>query len=316
MYSGKVSADSPPETDPFAFLRRSELEVVRGSDPPTLARRFADLGPEVLVDGRWRLKTSLGRGGFGVVYEAASETGDSAPMALKLIAPESDPDTWWTRRFEQEADVAMGLHHPNIVRTFERGQLEDGTRYLVMELLEGESLRDRLSARVGLPWDQVAAIAEQLGGALGRVHARGIVHRDIKPSNLFIVGTAETMERAVLIDFGLCKGPSAITASREQLGTRPYLAPEMLVQDARHATSAVDVYGLAVLSYETVTGRRAFAEVPTGDAPPPLASLRADVPEGLTELIGLGMSPRPHERPRDVAAYGNAIARTIRLAGP
>lgn len=292
----------------------------RGSDVPGDARCFADLGPEVLVSGRWRLKTRLGRGGFGEVFEAVDER-DHSSVAMKLIAPDSSGDDRWVLRFEQEAEVAAGLRHPNIVRTLGRGGLPDGTRYLVMELLEGETLADRLRAGCGLPWPDVATLLEQLGDALATVHSRGIVHRDLKPSNLFIPGDPDTLDRAVLIDFGLCKGPSAVTASREQLGTLPYLAPEVLHHGARHATPAVDIYGLALVGFEAATGHRAFENHDTTALiqkicsplrPPLISSLRRDASAAFSAAVADGLARDPERRPRDPGTYGQYLAAAIR----
>ncbi|MEM7156533.1 MAG: serine/threonine-protein kinase [Myxococcota bacterium] len=310
----------PSEPDPFAFLRGAELEVERGPERSVEARTFSELGPEVVVDEAWRLKTALGHGGFGVVFEAVHEA-EGTEAAIKCVAPEPSADERWTLRFEQEAEVAIGLRHPNIVRTRGHGRLADGTRLLVMELLEGETLADRLRAGRGLPWPHIAALVEQLGDALAFVHRAGIVHRDVKPSNVFIAGDPEAVERAILIDFGLCKGPSAMTASREQLGTLPYLAPEVLEHGARRATPAVDVYGLAAVAYEAVTGRRAFPDrevtsllrnIGAVTRPESVTTTRPDATESLAAAIAQGLVREPDRRPSDAAAYGRALASAIR----
>ncbi len=292
---------------------RAEEPVVPGS------LRFAEPLPEDVVDAAWRLKTTLGRGGFGVVFEAERVDDPEEVVALKVIAPEPDEDGRWDGRFVQEAEVAMRLSHPNVIRTLGHGRLDGGARYLVMELLEGETLRDRLRSGRGLRWPEVAHVLESLGAGLGAVHDADIVHRDVKPSNVFLDGGDGDGGRAKvkLFDFGLCKGPSALTASMEHVGTVPYIAPELLRAGARAATPSADVYAMALVAYEVVTGRRAIAgatvaemvgRILRGPSPPPIPELRADAPAPLLRAIEAGMERDHSRRPAGAAAYGRQLA--------
>lgn len=318
MGTGREGEDD----DPFAFLEHADTEVA--SPPPGSPARtrgepsFSDLGPEDVVD-RWRLKSRIGRGGFGVVFEAQDVEDPERFVAIKVVAPEPQGDERWVRRFEQEAEVALTLRHEHIVRTYSHGRLEDGARYLVMELLEGETLDDRLRSSAGLEWPLCARLLRQLGAAIGAAHAAGIVHRDLKPANVFLVeDESEGVPGVKLVDFGLCKGPTALTASMEQIGTVPYMPPEVFRQGARAASERTDVYGLALIAYEMACGRRAFEEpalqqciarICRGPAPSDLRTRRGDTPEGFVALVAQGLARDAAARPADVLEYAQGLAR-------
>lgn len=311
----------PRTDDPFAFLDEAEHELLsaRRSAPPNA--HTSTLMPEDVVDGTWRIKTTLARGGFGVVFEAERLDEPDEVVALKLLDPPARDDEAWAARFVQEAEVTMAIRHPNVVRTHAHGRIPDGGRYLVMELLEGQTLGERARLGPRMPWDELALALEHLGAGLGAAHLEGIVHRDVTPANAFLVDATDDQPAALkVIDFGLCKGPWALTASTERMGTLAYLPPEVVRLGSRQAAVAGDVYGMALIAYELVTGQRAMvadsvpalmARIVRGPSPTPVALLRPETPPALRRAIEAGMAREPSHRPTDAAAYGRALAAAV-----
>ncbi|MEZ4314759.1 MAG: protein kinase [Polyangiaceae bacterium] len=263
-----------------------------------------------LTAGSYLLGEEIARGGYGTVHRARhADTG--LPAAVKLLHADlfEDPDA--APRFEREASVVLALSHPGIVRTHSWGRTADGRPYLVMELLQGESLADRLRARGRLPIEEALAILDPLASALAAVHAAGIVHRDIKPPNIFL---AEDRPEGsvVLLDFGLAKllateGP-ALTSSRVALGTIPYMAPEQV--RCEPLDPRTDVYALAAVTYTMLTGSPPFGARPTGvlrqihaRARPPLPSEQAPLDSALDAPLLAALSRDPEARPPSAAAF-------------
>jgi len=212
------------------------------------------LGPYEILGG-------LGAGGMGEVYRARDPRLERA-VAIKVLPPEAACDPDRLRRFEQEARASGGLSHPNILTVFDVG-MQDGAPYLVTELLEGETLRQRLE-NGELPLRKAVEIAVQVARGLAAAHERGIVHRDLKPENLFL--TKDGI--AKILDFGLARleRPAEQPASGETatvltdagvvMGTAGYMSPEQV--RGRPADHRSDIFALGAVLYETLTGRRAF----------------------------------------------------------
>src|SRR5689334_4401433 len=183
------------------------------------------------VIGQYRVTGVLGEGGMGVVY-AAEHTLLGRPAALKLLLPELSSKQDIVQRFFNEARAATAIRHPGIVEIYDFGWTNEGAAYIVMELLQGETLRAR-RARGPMPWSAALAITRQIAGALGAAHAKGIVHRDLKPDNIFLVPDPEVPggERIKLLDFGIAKlaGQAVgqhMTRTGAVIGTPTYMAPE------------------------------------------------------------------------------------------
>jgi eukaryotic-like serine/threonine-protein kinase len=206
--------------------------------------------------GRFEIIRELGRGGFGVVYEAR-DTDLGRHVGIKTLRMAADERA----RFDSEATTAARLNHPNIVTLFDHG-MHDGTPYLVLELLEGRTLRRQLLAGP-LPPSQVRDLGVQLARALSHAHAAGVIHRDLKPENVFVRDDGLIK----LLDFGIAwaRPSSAAGAS----GTRGYMAPEQ-ARGEPHDASA-DVYALGVVLFEAATGARPGQPVDLSDVPPELA---------------------------------------------
>jgi serine/threonine-protein kinase len=260
---------------------------------------LACVQPGTVVAGRYRVEAHLASGGMGAVYRARHTLADRL-VALKILRPTSmGLDVADVRRFRREATAAAHIGHPGIVEVLDAG-VEEGFLFLVMELLEGESLRARR---------RHATRAELLGwirvllDPLAAAHEKGFVHRDLKPENVFLARTPEG-ERLKLLDFGIARsigGPSD-TRTGTGLGTPGYMAPEQALE-ARGASPAADVWSVGVMLYETITGRRPFeGETPHATilraVSEPHAPLVEVAPE-LAALVDACLAKRPADRPRD-----------------
>ena len=247
--------------------------------------------------GPYEILAPLGAGGMGEVYRSR-DTRLQRGVALKVISREGSHDSERIRRFEQEARAAGTLSHPNVCAVYDLG-VHEGSPFVVMELLEGETLRELLRPS-HLPLRKALTYAAQAADGLASAHAKGIVHRDLKPENLFITKDG----RVKVLDFGLAKltgaepppadtlaagatGPRTITTPGVLLGTIAYMAPEQIRGSAVDARA--DVFALGVVLYEMLTGRSPFPGSSSADVmsailhqePVPLATLRPDAPAQL-----------------------------------
>jgi eukaryotic-like serine/threonine-protein kinase len=212
------------------------------------------MSEERLGGGRYRVVRRLGSGGMAAVLLAEDERLERL-VALKRLHSELDPGL--VERFNREARLGASLNHPNVVRVFDVFE-EDSVTTLVLEYVDGENLAQALRRGPMAP-DQALAVLEPLAEALDHAHSNGVIHRDVKPANVLIAqdGTVK------LADLGIAKGRDAtrVTSSEAAIGSAPYMAPEQLAGD--EVTAAADIYALAALAFEVVSGRRAR----TGDSP-------------------------------------------------
>ncbi|HEY1549722.1 MAG TPA: serine/threonine-protein kinase [Kofleriaceae bacterium] len=257
---------------------------------------------EYVVDGE------LGHGGMGVVYSATHPLiGKRA--AIKVLKSSSNPAA--VERFVQEARAVNQIGHPNIVDIFDFAQLPDGRRYLVMDLLVGESLRARVK-RGPLPVAEACAVLDEIASALAAAHGKGFAHRDLKPDNVFLSTGGGRLD-VKLLDFGLAKllPTSALTSDRMfrtatgvQLGTPDYMSPEQLraEPDVDHRT---DIFALGVVAFEILTGTRPRRlgndrwDLP--GTPGQMVAAVGGVPPELAQLVETMLSPDPDGRPSIVA---------------
>jgi eukaryotic-like serine/threonine-protein kinase len=224
------------------------------------------------IRSRYEITDVIGEGGMGVVYEAW-DTQVERKVAIKLVRSDTTDKKYLTR-FRRELEITSQLRHPSTIRVFEHGETEDGRPYMVMELLTGESLADRLE-RGPIPEMEAMQIARQVAESLSEAHEHGVFHRDLKPDNIFIetVGVSKVVK---VLDFGIAGGVDAtrLTQAGEVFGTPQYMSPEQcngLPLDHR-----TDIYSLAAILYEMIEGRPPFAaETPMATM---LKHVRAKVP--------------------------------------
>jgi len=268
----------------------------------------ATYNPCVQRLGPFEILAPLGAGGMGEVYRARDTRLDRY-VAIKTLRSEFVGDHDRRLRFEREARAVATLAHPHICTLHDIGRHED-TDYLVMELLEGETLASRL-ARGPMPVDEVLRTGSQIADGLAAAHRRGIVHRDLKPANIML-----TRAGAKLLDFGLAKSPASavvldgatataaapLTGAGQILGTLQYMAPEQL--DGGAADTRTDVFALGLILYEMTTGRRAFAaESPASlvgailhTTPPPVTTVVTTAPPALERVIAGCLAKDPVDR--------------------
>jgi eukaryotic-like serine/threonine-protein kinase len=215
-----------------------------------------------LITPNLKLVRLLGQGGMGSVWLAKNLAIDS-DVAIKFITGEFAQDQAVRERFKREAAMAAKVKSPHIVQVYDHGVTEDGSAYIVMEHLQGEELAERLLRERVLPPETVVTIIHQAAKGLARAHQAGVVHRDIKPSNIFLVDNEDGEIFVKIVDFGIAKiddnmQPSAMTSTRAMLGTPFYMSPEQVVS-AKTADLRTDLWSLAVVAYECLTGNVPFS---------------------------------------------------------
>lgn len=263
-----------------------------------------DRGPELvgaLLEQRYRVDSLLARGGMSAVYRGL-DTRLDRPVAIKVMDPRFAADQAFVDRFEREARSAAKIHHPNVVAVHDQG-LDGDNVFLVMELVDGGTLRDLLSERGALGVPLALSIMEPVLAALAAAHQAGLVHRDVKPENV-LIGTTGTVKVA---DFGLVRAIASVgtTSSSVILGTVAYLSPEQVTTGA--ATARGDVYSAGILLYEMLTGGPPYV----GDTAISIAyrHVNDDVPApgsglpAVDELARLATRRDPANRPLDAGAF-------------
>ncbi len=259
-----------------------------------------------VVNGRYRITELIGRGGFGAVY-AGEHTGTHQEVALKLLMPSDDDPKTDIRRFHQEAELTASLRHPNTVRVFDVGQTQHGALFLAMELLQGQTLEDRLQAleahRLPLPQEEALDLAIQTLKALSEAHGKGLVHRDLKPANLML--TEFEGDRLIkVLDFGIARREgSTLTGRGRALGTPAYMSPEQCMGD--EVDGRADLYALACILFRCLTGRTPFEaetalQMMQGHALAPVPDValasRLPVAPGLKSAIERALAKNAKER--------------------
>jgi serine/threonine-protein kinase len=213
-----------------------------------------------LLNGTYRLERVVAEGGMGLVYEA-QHVRLPRRFAVKLLSKPFDKESAHTLvRFRREAEIASTLAHPHIVEVFDYQVSESGAPYLVMELLEGEDLADRLKRRGRLHIAAALRIIDEIAQALDVAHTGGVVHRDLKPANIFLSKRAGRDDFVKVLDFGVSKMIDSATLTQEKamVGTPLYMSPEQAV-GTQELTPESDIFSLGAISFEMLTGRRAFA---------------------------------------------------------
>ncbi|HEU0035650.1 MAG TPA: serine/threonine-protein kinase [Kofleriaceae bacterium] len=258
---------------------------------------MSTLEPGDVLAGRYEILAPLGKGGMGSVYRARHRTLDRE-VALKILEPSLIDDG--EARFEREARAIAKLDHPSCVRILDYGRTKRH-KFIVMQLLEGQTLAAMLKHAGQLPVAQALQLAKNLLSALVHAHARGVLHRDLKPENVMLVGPGK---RAILIDFGLAhlENDAPLTQKGMCIGSPSYLAPERV--DGQPHDERSDLYAVGVLLYEMLAGTRPFVgkspiEIITlarARPPRPLRAIRADISKPLDALVARALAKDPARR--------------------
>lgn len=257
-----------------------------------------------VLEGKYQIDRLLGKGGMGEVY-AGTHLQLDRPVAIKIMRNDFAENSAFVARFSREARATARIEHPNAVHVYDFGSTPDGHAFLVMEFIDGVSLRDvlRRTGRFSLP--VAVDLLRQACAAVAAAHARGIVHRDIKPENMMVRTDESGLPILKVVDFGLVKllenETSQLTNQSELMGTPKYMAPEQFSGD--QVTASVDVYALGCVFFELLAGRTPFegtfievvgkhvyAEVPT------LASVGVEMPEGVERAVQRALAKNPAER--------------------
>ncbi len=253
--------------------------------------------------GKYEIIKEIGRGSFGVVYQA-SDTRLGRPVALKVLHP-SHSDPTFIDRFEREARIAAQFNHPHIVTIHEVGE-EQGHHFLAMEYLDGQSLAQRLK-RGPLPRERVLQLLAQIAAALDTIHQAGLTHRDVKPSNIMLAAN----DRAVLLDFGLVQAADGtkLTASGASLGTFEYIAPEQ-IEHQGELDGRADIYALGVVAYELLVGQLPFSgsmasliNQHLNIAPPLPTAVNSDLPAEFDPSLLKALAKAPDDRYPTAGAF-------------
>jgi serine/threonine protein kinase len=276
-----------------------------------------------ILAGQYQVLEKIGTGGMGSVYKA-SQPAMNRMVAIKILHPKLAGRKDLTSRFRREARAMSQLTHPNTVKVFAFGELEDdGSLYIVMEMLEGKNLNQVVRREGPLAPERAIPIMVQVCGALQEAHDLGIVHRDLKPENIFLSRQGGINDYPKVLDFGLAKvterqmQPGSIILTQEGMvfGTPEFMSPEQAQGKTLDARS--DIYSLAVILYELLTGKLPFT------ARTPMEYIQKHVtepvmtfaerapdrkfPKGLEEAIGRALAKRPEQRYQSAAEFAEAV---------
>jgi serine/threonine-protein kinase len=292
-----------------------------------------------LLGGQFRVLEKIGTGGMGSVYKA-EQPAMNRMVAIKILHPKLAGRKDLTSRFRREARAMSQLTHPNTVKVFMYGELEDdGSLYIVMEMLEGRNLNQTVRKEGPLPVDRAIPILIQCCGALQEAHDLGIVHRDLKPENIFLSKQGGINDYPKVLDFGLAKvterqmQPGSVILTQEGMvfGTPEFMSPEQAQGKTLDARS--DIYSLAVILYEVLTGKLPFSartpmEYIQKHVTDPIISLSERVPDrkfqkGLDEVLAKALEKQPDRRYQTAGEFGEALrpfggaaARALPPVGP
>src|SRR5256885_1671766 len=271
-----------------------------------------------VLDGQYQIEAMLGKGGMGAVYRARHILlGDR--VAIKILPPEMRSNAEWLRRFQREGQAARRFRHPNAVTVYDLRTSADGTIYLVMEYVEGNTLDSELKKRGKFSAAEALTVMTPVMSVLNAAHAMGVVHRDLKPENIMI-GKASTGGEPVvkLLDLGIAKlrevagaektGNTNLTIAGQMLGTPYYMSPEQWGELPDDGNSEIDgradIYSLGILFYELIAGQRPFSGVTLAELrrqhvsvlPKPLHEVDPSVPESFSKAIARSIAKDRSER--------------------
>jgi serine/threonine protein kinase len=308
-YSRDNPAVPPPEKVNTADFAKSDLLVGK------------------ILDGRFLIEkdltdTGADEGGIGLVYLAKDMKLMGKDVVVKILQKAALQNEDIARKFLHEKEALIRLDHPNIVRILDSGNLTDGNPFMVMEYIEGYSLRRKLRDEGRLSFETAANIIESVTNALSVAHSKGVLHRDIKPENIMLTPDEEGKERVRLIDFGIARVEDSklapATMTPRGIGTILYIAPEQL-HGKLEQTPAVDIYSFAIVTYEMLTGELPFKpesvvemfQLQQEGVKIPPRQLRPDLPEETEKLLLAALTFEASERPQNARQFGRDLANTL-----
>jgi hypothetical protein len=314
-----IDGQPMPFGDAFAaFLERERHKVrtISGGGPATSPR---DLTGKTL--GAYRVLEPLGSGGMAEVYKGYHPMLDRY-VAIKVLLSHLVKDSSFVERFQREAAAAARLRHHNIVQVHDFG-IYEGVTYMVMEYIQGQTLKDRLTALrlkgERLPASQVLTLAKELASALDHAHANGLVHRDVKPANILLRETNTGGCEAILTDFGIAKMMEGVqlTETGLSMGTPDYMSPEQAAGNA--ITPQTDVYALGIVVFEMLTNQLPFhADTPAAmllkhlnTEPPSPRTIDPSVPAALDYVLFRALAKRAHDRWSSAGEFARALEQVL-----
>lgn len=259
-----------------------------------------------VIDGKYRLVRKLGEGGMGAVYEAR-HTRITRTVAVKVLTSAVSENEMASQRFLREAQAASAINHPNIVEIFDFGEDDDGSHYMVMELLQGLSLTEYIRHQGQVPPAHAVSLTIQLLTGLQAAHAMGVIHRDLKPDNIFLVKTQDGRKRLKILDFGISKvaeemSDGTLTRTGTVMGTPVYMSPEQ-ARGAKDIDSRTDIWAAGVILYQMLCGQQpyrgdSYNEILSKILIDPVPPLHESV-EGLPDRL-VGIVESTLEKDRDI----------------
>ncbi|HEX8720117.1 MAG TPA: protein kinase [Pyrinomonadaceae bacterium] len=296
--------------------------AARNPPPPDSLREAGLLlRPGSVLAGRYLIRGELGRGGVGAVYLADDTELLGKPVVVKVLLETSRESRRAVRKFRHEMEALTRLNHPNVVNILGAGATPEDVQFIVMEYVEGESLRSALRGD-GMDFERAAHILRQVGRAVSAAHAKGVLHRDLKPENVML-RRDDSEDTVKVIDFGVAKIRDSVVASSSSenvpVGTVLYMSPEQL--RAEDLTTASDVYALGVIAYEMLTGRRPFnpessyqlLEMQRGGVRVRPCDLRPSLNADAQAVVLKALEFDPSKRYQRADDFGEALARALSL---
>jgi serine/threonine protein kinase len=278
------------------------------------------------IKGRYLIERELGRGGVGVVFLARDERLHGMPVVIKFMLEVAEQNKWLTGKFSQEAEALTRINHPGVVRVIDRDNSDDGRPFFVMEFIKGRPLRESMSAGP-LDLAYTAKLVRQTGNALHAAHQQGVFHRDLKPENVMLEQLSGGDEQVKLIDFGIAKVVNPQTGNETEIaivaGSRQYIAPEQLL--SQMASPATDIYAMAIIVYEMLTGRLPFnpqgethflvmqelMRLQKSESFIKPRSFRPDLPEAAQILLVNALSFDSARRPQNARIFAEDLAQAL-----
>lgn len=271
-----------------------------------------------ILNDTYRLVQLVGEGGMGVVYEA-THARLAGRYAIKVLTQRLAESPEGFAQLNREARITSLLQHPNIVQVIDHNTTPDGTEYLVMEYLAGESLSQRLAREGRLSLETVVAIVDQIAAGLSAAHGRGVVHRDLKPDNVFLVPVeGRQTELVKILDFGVSKRTGSLKVSSMVCGTPQYMAPEQVEGRVLDIDASTDQFALAVMAHEMLTGRNPFQADSVDEI---FSRVSAETPpsvglgEGVDAALGRALAKSGAQRFDSVTEFSEAFAAAALASG-